>query len=1165
MEQGPELSVSPKRKASKSGPNLRKSLAWDNAFFTSEGVLNDEELAMVNSTFRKTEVSSSSLTPIQEEMWKSTESASTLDTDNLDLESLEVDVFADLRASIQLSTVKRDNALNLDPPNKSEEQGERRASCIGPSKKIGVSSQNKMKPPVSSTRQPVINPRLRDAKEALVHGRVDAGGLGDSTSSLKPPRTVYRASAIPAMPGKKSSTSSSIQTKGDTSQSSAATALPAMPRKKPPSAGSMQTKSNISKSISVNAATRQSIVSLKRGGESLSVIPKLIPSQKNASGPSASTALNLSKKLSLEDTRNKNARNTNHSAPKLTKNAISRTSKSNIGPNSSDNPSVLKLSASASPSNSFDSSVSDSSSCSSVAIMNHSYSTESLDSGSSSTHSLPPLPSDSCDLLTDQPCYRSGNPASLPSIGDRSRSLLNSSTGANTFRPSGLRMPTPKIGYFDTEKSLVHNSRKFSSSGLQNNLKSNIGTINTAGGNKRKPNMSPSVRPAAQSAIPNYNSLSTQAVPLSSNPVCKPISPSKMHPALVPAELSDTPRKIDHEMSSSVNMDPSPIIIEDGKESALLDGGNSAGLCEIESGSYLVANQKENLISLEDTVGLVKLDGQKILSLSLSEEKAYTSGDLQLDVQISVPIINNQNCDVEKSLNRSSIKVSPCAGSTRPVVQSADSSSTGVTPLPSSHDSQPSSPSKLHPQLKPAELCQTPSVVMDNELPSSVNKPVSPITKEVTNESAFCAGGSPVCSDLQSSLIKNAIFLDDSADLVELVSQKVLSLSLSEENTCGGGASEPSEHISDPILNFQTSGAELSQNGSLQNNLPKKSVGTNNTDGGDKPIIISESASTGAATLPSSPSKLHPPLNPAELCETPRIEKDPEMSCKHNKHLFPVTREGCKESAVSVGGNSGGSSKTESDSDLRSSQKDNVFCRDETIELVEEVSQKISSISLSEEKTSACGNPDLSANVICEEVNSLCKNNGSGDTAGSDKPEPDILPSIKTAAHTKIAVTDSSTPSKLHSLLNPTELVTTPKAAEDLEVRSSANKDLSPIIGNDSKASVLLDGGISVRSLETKSATDLLMTWKEHPVSSDDTGGLVDIVSHISSLSLSEENANREDLELVSEENATREDLEDIVSQKSESLPVLPSIMDFRTPVADKPHLQFDSESSVAG
>jgi len=87
-------------------------------FLGAAGVLNTEELAIVNSTFKKTEVCS--LPGIQEELRKSTESTSTLDSESYTLESLEGDLFENLRASIQMSFGKRDCS-----------SGESAASCMG--------------------------------------------------------------------------------------------------------------------------------------------------------------------------------------------------------------------------------------------------------------------------------------------------------------------------------------------------------------------------------------------------------------------------------------------------------------------------------------------------------------------------------------------------------------------------------------------------------------------------------------------------------------------------------------------------------------------------------------------------------------------------------------------------------------------------------------------------------------------------------------------------------------------------------------------------------------------------------------------------------------------------------------------------------------------------
>lgn len=71
--------------------SLRKSLAWDKAFFTDEGVLNSEELALVNKTFKmpKEEL----LPGIKEETRISVESNGSLVSSDLTLQDLEEKLF----------------------------------------------------------------------------------------------------------------------------------------------------------------------------------------------------------------------------------------------------------------------------------------------------------------------------------------------------------------------------------------------------------------------------------------------------------------------------------------------------------------------------------------------------------------------------------------------------------------------------------------------------------------------------------------------------------------------------------------------------------------------------------------------------------------------------------------------------------------------------------------------------------------------------------------------------------------------------------------------------------------------------------------------------------------------------------------------------------------
>lgn len=122
--------------------NLRKSLAWDSAFFTSagtrlwmlgiyvvfflgsigcslcfigsamclvySGVLDPDELSSIIEGVEKDEMHA--LPGIKEDVHMSCDSISTLESDSLTLESMEADIFEDIRASIQKSTKMSDLA-----------------------------------------------------------------------------------------------------------------------------------------------------------------------------------------------------------------------------------------------------------------------------------------------------------------------------------------------------------------------------------------------------------------------------------------------------------------------------------------------------------------------------------------------------------------------------------------------------------------------------------------------------------------------------------------------------------------------------------------------------------------------------------------------------------------------------------------------------------------------------------------------------------------------------------------------------------------------------------------------------------------------------------------------------------------------------------------------
>ncbi|KAK6235356.1 hypothetical protein SCA6_010693 [Theobroma cacao] len=87
----PKLSLDPqqmKRKKKGGGYNLRKSLAWDRAFFTEEGVLNSTELSLISGDFGN--LSGEKLSVIEEERIES------LSGDSPDLQALENNLFKEL-------------------------------------------------------------------------------------------------------------------------------------------------------------------------------------------------------------------------------------------------------------------------------------------------------------------------------------------------------------------------------------------------------------------------------------------------------------------------------------------------------------------------------------------------------------------------------------------------------------------------------------------------------------------------------------------------------------------------------------------------------------------------------------------------------------------------------------------------------------------------------------------------------------------------------------------------------------------------------------------------------------------------------------------------------------------------------------------------------------
>ncbi|CAI9760709.1 unnamed protein product [Fraxinus pennsylvanica] len=440
--------------------NLRKSLAWDSAFFSNAGVLDPEELSTM---IKGAEKDKNHLLPgIEEEIRNSIDSISTLENDNFTVESLEDDLFVDIRASIQRSSKKKPNATNYISQSATMEIDNQAISTL---KKESLASQNKLhsEPALKNTsRQTIRMPKCQPKQNVGTQGsgkvvKQDSGHLQvtqsltkiNESSSLrpKPPKAISRATL--------------------TSTSAA----------KRDSMGSSRVKSEIgsSKLTSVsNRGSQASKVPVLSGARR--VLPKPAPSSKSSSLGSSTTSKVLSTRSSTSSDSSDSMLSKTTAKSPLTTVRRNPVKSSTIRPASSGSipktpskglknkppPSTLsaymrstKISSSVTPASSISEWSSASSSSSSTVYQRSSNSRNSLDISScpSVDDSVIPLGlrNHSTDRIADE---RESKETALPG-----RNLDKSSKQSGTLqapaKPSGLRMPSPKIGFFDGSKSLV--------------------------------------------------------------------------------------------------------------------------------------------------------------------------------------------------------------------------------------------------------------------------------------------------------------------------------------------------------------------------------------------------------------------------------------------------------------------------------------------------------------------------------------------------------------------------------------------------------------------------------------------------------------------------------------------------------------------------------------
>ncbi|XWS75103.1 hypothetical protein CRYUN_Cryun01aG0056200 [Craigia yunnanensis] len=432
----------------------RRSLAWDTAFFTSAGVLDQEELSMVNKGYKKSETRT--LPGIEEEFWKSAESNSTMDSD-YSLASLEIDLFDDMRASTQKSR-KAYNVVN--------------SSCKLPSKK-GIPN------PHSSKRLDTTSSVRIKPLPASRRPKISAHGVAKTAKEAISPPQVQHATRS----GEPDSSSSVKLSKGfsqDNHFSSAATKRVSL------GANHMKVNNKIRKAVS-----GQNMLKKPCFGDSGSFIPSSTPSPEPASSRFHVVSRDLSGSAcglitSIDKPpnflRRKNALAASYSNARTPLRSLTRHKRKQIDSSQPTDLLSTPKSSSTSLSNSIDCWSSESS-----ASVNHGSNkfTKSLDSAFNRgvpVNNDASQGSDTENCSCDQPFVRSGSKETRLPCQDVGRFSKGSSplppTVSRETKPSGLRLPSPKIGFFDVENSraLTPNGGLKFHSDVQNTSKIRSGT-----------------------------------------------------------------------------------------------------------------------------------------------------------------------------------------------------------------------------------------------------------------------------------------------------------------------------------------------------------------------------------------------------------------------------------------------------------------------------------------------------------------------------------------------------------------------------------------------------------------------------------------------------------------------------------------------------------------
>ncbi|XP_058210960.1 uncharacterized protein LOC131323272 isoform X1 [Rhododendron vialii] len=420
MEQLPQSSetLEPEmaRKIGKS--NLRKSLAWDSAFFNSEGFLEPDELS---SMIKGADKRGKHLLPgIEEDMQKSIDSISTLESESLTLESLEADFFEDIRASIQKSS----KASNWTSSSKAA-PGETDTQSTCSLKKVDASKNMLKLKPASKKQTIAMHEPGKLAKQSSGSQGTQASPYlplasnGGVTSSVpKPMKVIGRPNPILSAPLKRASLDANkVKRENDKAKGS---------------------------SVPCKVSLVSKVSGL--GGPFRTAVPKPAPSSKSFSLNSVDGGKGISPVKSSR--RRIDSKTVN---PVSSSSTLKNPSKVPLKKKGQAQLTISKRASNASPASSFSEWSSVSSSSTSTANQRSNSSRVSIDTSSpcrSLDSDAPPAFENHEQISMHEHEVNPHSSRNQQKASMQSGVLNRPATG----QPTGLRMPSPKLGFFDGVK-----------------------------------------------------------------------------------------------------------------------------------------------------------------------------------------------------------------------------------------------------------------------------------------------------------------------------------------------------------------------------------------------------------------------------------------------------------------------------------------------------------------------------------------------------------------------------------------------------------------------------------------------------------------------------------------------------------------------------------------